>query len=69
MERDETLPLRDFPTLTHVIGWVREQDRDRRSRAPRRRRAVPRPALGWQPAAGAAAGAGRRRAGGMVRRW
>ena len=25
VERDDTLPLRDFPTLTHVIGWVRER--------------------------------------------
>ena len=27
MERDENLQLRDFPTLNHVVGWVREQDR------------------------------------------
>ncbi len=25
IERDETLQLRDFPTLAHVIGWVRER--------------------------------------------
>ncbi len=25
VERDDTLSLRDFPTLTHVIGWVREK--------------------------------------------
>ena len=25
VERDETLQLRDFPTLAHVIGWVRER--------------------------------------------
>ncbi len=25
VERDENLQLRDFPTLTHVIGWVREK--------------------------------------------
>ena len=25
VERDENLPLRDFPTLTHVIGWVRDK--------------------------------------------
>ena len=25
VERDETLSLRDFPTLTHVIGWVRDK--------------------------------------------
>ncbi|HEX3222245.1 MAG TPA: SDR family NAD(P)-dependent oxidoreductase [Nocardioides sp.] len=25
VERDESLSLRDFPTLTHVIGWVRDK--------------------------------------------
>ena len=25
VERDENLQLRDFPTLTHVIAWVREK--------------------------------------------
>ena len=25
VERDENLHLRDFPTLTHVIGWVRDK--------------------------------------------
>ena len=25
VERDENLQLRDFPTLTHVIGWVRDK--------------------------------------------
>ncbi len=25
VERDESLALRDFPTLTHVIGWVRDK--------------------------------------------
>ncbi len=25
VERDDTLSLRDFPTLTHVIGWVVER--------------------------------------------
>ena len=23
--RDDTLKLRDFPTLTHVIGWIRDR--------------------------------------------
>ena len=23
--RDDTLKLRDFPTLTHVIGWIRDK--------------------------------------------
>jgi acyl carrier protein len=25
VERDPNLQLRDFPTLTHVIGWVRDK--------------------------------------------
>jgi acyl transferase domain-containing protein/acyl carrier protein len=25
-QRDETLRLRDFPTLAHVIGWIRDHD-------------------------------------------
>ena len=25
VERDDSLSLRDFPTLTHVIGWVRDK--------------------------------------------
>ena len=25
VERDDTLPLRDFPTLAHVIGWIRDK--------------------------------------------
>ena len=29
VERDDTLQLRDFPTLAHVIGWVRDTDRHR----------------------------------------
>ncbi len=41
VERDETLSLRDFPTLAHVIGWVRDKTAaaDPRSR-PRSRTAV-----------------------------
>ncbi len=23
--RDDSLKLRDFPTLTHVIGWIRDK--------------------------------------------
>ena len=23
--RDDTVKLRDFPTLTHVIGWIRDR--------------------------------------------
>ncbi len=25
VERDETLNLRDFPTLRHVVGWIRDK--------------------------------------------
>ena len=25
IERDDNVALRDFPTLTHVIGWVRDK--------------------------------------------
>ncbi|MBX7435220.1 acyl carrier protein, partial [Mycobacterium sp. Y57] len=25
VERDDALKLRDFPTLTHVIGWIRDK--------------------------------------------
>ncbi|WP_198170968.1 hypothetical protein, partial [Actinoplanes awajinensis] len=25
LARDETLQVRDFPTLTHVVGWVRDK--------------------------------------------
>ena len=32
VERDDDLALREFPTLAHVIGWVRGQDRHRRAR-------------------------------------
>ena len=42
--RDENLKLRDFPTLAHVIGFVRD-------RAPCRRTGAPRP---WRTAAPAA---------------
>ena len=57
VERDENLQLRDFPTLTHVIGWVRDKTgiqpvaapphphQPRRHRPPRppRLRSPPRP--------------------------
>ena len=55
VERDDTLALRDFPTLAHVIGWVRDktglQPRPaaagwpRRPRSPRLRRWLPEPVL------------------------
>ncbi len=57
VERDDNLALRDFPTLTHVIGWVRDktgiQARHRRAgrrasppprQSPRRAAARPPPA-------------------------
>ena len=37
VERDDSLSLRDFPTLTHVIGWILDktgQPADRRRPAP-----------------------------------
>jgi acyl transferase domain-containing protein/NAD(P)-dependent dehydrogenase (short-subunit alcohol dehydrogenase family) len=34
LERDESLSLRDFPTLTHVIGWVRDQTTSTTPTAP-----------------------------------
>ena len=48
VERDDNLQLRDFPTLTHVIGWVRDKTGiqataaagTRRTRAPRRQPAA-----------------------------
>ena len=47
VERDETLSLREFPTLTHVIGWVREKTARPAGgpRAPPRRRWAPAPAV------------------------
>ena len=49
VERDDSLKLRDFPTLTHVIGWIRDRtagDRQARKREPtprlRTRRSWPR---------------------------
>ena len=42
VERDENLQLRDFPTLTHVIGWVRDKTGIQpAAAAPRRRCAAP----------------------------
>ena len=36
VERDDTLQLRDFPTLNHVVGWVRDKTGARRRRRRRR---------------------------------
>ena len=41
VERDENLQLRDFPTLTHVIGWVRDKTGIRADRGRRRRAVLP----------------------------
>ncbi len=52
VERDDTLSLREFPTLAHVIGWVR--DKTGLPRPPRRR-----PPVGCgcvEPAGGGACG-------------
>ncbi len=50
IERDDTLKLRDFPTLDHVIGLVRDEDRRRRDAgstpAPPRPSRTPRPDSG-----------------------
>ena len=35
VERDDKLSLRDFPTLTHVIGWIRDKTGHRRTGARR----------------------------------
>ena len=61
VERDDNLQLRDFPTLNHVVGWVRDKTGMRRAAAAA---AAPRPAPAAAPAAPAAApvprGSGRR---------
>ena len=42
--RDDSLKLRDFPTLTHVVGWIRDKTgapvprRPPKRRPPRKRR-------------------------------
>ena len=47
IERDDKLKLRDYPTLAHVIGFVRDRAPARRRRAtarrPRRQPAEPEP--------------------------
>ena len=49
LERDDTLQLREFPTLNHVAGWVRgklgvPEPRYRRRQPATRHPARPRPA-------------------------
>ena len=69
VERDENLQLRDFPTLTHVIGWVRDKtgiqaDRGAGRRAGRRRPGRRRSGCGPVGGAGAVRrGRGHRRRG------
>ncbi len=43
VERDENLQLRDFPTLTHVIGWVRDKTGIQPTAAPAPAAAAPAP--------------------------
>ena len=50
LERDENLKLRDFPTMNHVAGWVRERPV---ARPPAQQRPLPRPRL--QPGRGPSA--------------
>ena len=45
IERDDKLKLRDYPTLTHVIGFVRDRAPPRRTAPPSRRAAEPEPAV------------------------
>ena len=47
IERDDSLKLRDYPTLNHVVGFVHERARARRPRP--RRRAGPRPSRRRRP--------------------
>ena len=54
VERDDTLKLRDFPTLTHVIGWIRDKTG---SAAPARRPPTAPPAAGSAGRSGVAGGA------------
>ncbi len=54
VERDDNLALRDFPTLTHVIGWVRDKTGIQAAVAPPPRRPLlqlppPRPPLPPRP--------------------
>ncbi len=44
VERDENLQLRDFPTLTHVIGWVRDKTGIQPTAAPTAAAPAPAPA-------------------------
>ncbi|WP_156685536.1 type I polyketide synthase [Mycobacterium sp. Marseille-P9652] len=49
--RDDTLKLRDFPTLTHVVGWIRDKTAD----SPASAEATPKKAPGDTAATVAAA--------------
>ncbi len=47
IERDDNLKLRDYPTLAHVVGWIRDKTgAPAPAPAPRRR---PRPPHRWPP--------------------
>ena len=55
VERDDNLSLRDFPTLAHVIGWIRDKTAHRRPNPPHRRtRAQPRRSRPGAPATASA---------------
>ena len=59
--RDDTLKLRDFPTLTHVIGWIRDKTGTAAPPAARRSARHPRqPGRSSVPAAAPAAARRRR---------
>ena len=53
VERDDSLSLRDFPTLTHVIGWILERTGQGAGASGARAAAVP---AGSVPGAAPAAG-------------
>jgi hypothetical protein len=62
VERDPNLQLRDFPTLTHVVGWVRDKtgipEAPAQAAAPAATPAAAAPAVAAPPAAAPAAPAG-----------
>ena len=52
IERDDNLKLRDFPTLRHVAGWVRERAGTTPAHAPHHRAPATDPASRRDPASG-----------------
>ena len=47
--RDDTVNLRDFPTLTHAIGWIRDKTGIPTPAPPRHRKRRPAPNTGGGP--------------------